>query len=123
MTAGDEDLDALPDGLADRAADRLLGATSAERDGVLAKLQLEHPLHAAALAQLWADLRDAEGLLGSSFPNTAGELLQEIGGHRVVRRLGEGAFGTVYLCAQTAPVQRQVAIKVLRPGRSTLTSA
>ncbi|HEX5051935.1 MAG TPA: serine/threonine-protein kinase [Planctomycetota bacterium] len=30
--------------------------------------------------------------------------------------LGEGAFGIVYLCEQHAPIQREVAIKLLRPG-------
>jgi serine/threonine protein kinase len=37
-----------------------------------------------------------------------------IGNYQVVRRLGEGAFGVVY--AQTVPIQRHVAVKVLLPG-------
>ncbi|MDX2147562.1 MAG: protein kinase [Planctomycetota bacterium] len=34
----------------------------------------------------------------------------------IVRELGEGGFGVVYLAEQVEPVKRQVAIKVIRPG-------
>ena len=40
----------------------------------------------------------------------------EIGPYRVVRSLGAGAFGLVFLCDQEEPIRRQVAVKVLRPG-------
>ena len=36
--------------------------------------------------------------------------------YRVLQRIGEGGFGTVWLAEQTEPVRRQVAIKVLKPG-------
>lgn len=39
-----------------------------------------------------------------------------IGPFTVVRMLGEGGFGSVYLCEQTEPVKRMVAIKVIKPG-------
>ncbi|MDA8019764.1 MAG: serine/threonine protein kinase [Thermoanaerobaculia bacterium] len=39
---------------------------------------------------------------------------QEIAGYRVVRTLGRGGAGTVYLAEQDEPVKRQVALKVLR---------
>jgi serine/threonine protein kinase len=42
--------------------------------------------------------------------------LPTIGPYRVLRVIGEGAFGIVHLCAQDAPVRREVAVKVLRPG-------
>ena len=39
--------------------------------------------------------------------------------YRVLQRIGEGGFGTVWLAEQTEPVRRQVAIKVLKPGLDT----
>lgn len=40
----------------------------------------------------------------------------QIGSFRILERLGEGAMGEVYLAEQTAPVQRRVALKVIKPG-------
>ena len=40
----------------------------------------------------------------------------QLGPYRVLRPLGAGAFGDVFLCAQDAPLRRQVAVKVLRVG-------
>jgi hypothetical protein len=39
-----------------------------------------------------------------------------IGPYRLLEVLGEGGMGTVYLAEQAQPVQRQVALKVIRPG-------
>ncbi len=39
-----------------------------------------------------------------------------IGNYRLVSLLGEGGFGRVFLCEQLAPVQRQVALKLIKPG-------
>jgi eukaryotic-like serine/threonine-protein kinase len=39
-----------------------------------------------------------------------------VGPYTIVRMLGEGGMGTVYLAEQSEPVRRQVAIKVLRGG-------
>ncbi|MHC5025928.1 MAG: serine/threonine protein kinase, partial [Planctomycetota bacterium] len=44
---------------------------------------------------------------------------ENIGRYRVVRQLGEGGFGTVYLAEQSEPVRRKVAIKIIKPGMST----
>jgi len=40
-----------------------------------------------------------------------------IGPYRLLRRLGEGGMGSVWLAEQTAPVKREVAIKLIRSGR------
>src|SRR5687768_6369815 len=37
---------------------------------------------------------------------------ERIGPYRVVRRLGTGGMGTVWLCEQDQPVRREVAVKV-----------
>lgn len=39
--------------------------------------------------------------------------------YKIVRRLGEGGFGVVYLAEQTQPIRRQVAIKVIKAGMDT----
>src|SRR4029078_9129980 len=42
-----------------------------------------------------------------------------IGRYRLVRQIGEGGFGTVYLAEQAEPVRRSVAVKIIRPGMDT----
>jgi non-specific serine/threonine protein kinase/serine/threonine-protein kinase len=43
----------------------------------------------------------------------------QIGPYRIVRQVGEGGFGAVFEAMQERPVQRRVAIKVLRAGMDT----
>ena len=40
-----------------------------------------------------------------------------IGPYQLIRRLGEGGMGQVWLAEQTAPVRRQVALKLIKVGR------
>ena len=42
-----------------------------------------------------------------------------IGPYRIVRQLGEGGFGTVFLAQQEAPIKREVALKVIKLGMDT----
>ncbi|GAB5520053.1 MAG: hypothetical protein RhofKO_23040 [Rhodothermales bacterium] len=44
---------------------------------------------------------------------------EAIGGYRVVRELGQGGMGAVYLGEREGPYQQQVAIKLLRRGADT----
>lgn len=39
-----------------------------------------------------------------------------IGRYKLLRPIGEGGFGTVFLAEQSQPVKRQVALKVIKPG-------
>ncbi|MBD3162020.1 MAG: tetratricopeptide repeat protein [Candidatus Eisenbacteria bacterium] len=39
---------------------------------------------------------------------------ERIGPYRILERIGEGGFGVVYLAEQTEPIQRRVALKVLK---------
>jgi eukaryotic-like serine/threonine-protein kinase len=43
----------------------------------------------------------------------------QIGPYRLLQELGEGGCGVAYLAEQTAPVRRQVALKVIKPGMDT----
>ncbi len=52
----------------------------------------------------------------SSPADGATDLPELIGPYRVIRILGEGGMGTVYEAAETGPVRRNVAVKVVRAG-------
>jgi serine/threonine protein kinase len=39
-----------------------------------------------------------------------------IGPYKLVRRIGEGGMGVVYLAEQEKPVRRRVALKIINPG-------
>ena len=43
----------------------------------------------------------------------------QIGPYRLIERLGEGGFGVVWRAAQSSPVQREVAIKLIKLGMDT----
>lgn len=103
----------LPEDLQQQVAELLLGPAS-ERDQELAALAARHPAHAAALQRAAADLEATERLLAGGFPDSA--LPERLGPYVTLRRLGEGAFGEVFLCRQQLPLPREVAVKVLRPG-------
>ncbi|MEO1128128.1 MAG: serine/threonine-protein kinase, partial [Planctomycetota bacterium] len=50
----------------------------------------------------------------------AGRMIGErIGPYLIEEIIGEGGFGNVYLARQDAPVRRQVALKILKPGMDT----
>lgn len=66
-----------------------------------------------------------ERLLRADAAATANEALKppillarerQIGPYRLLELIGEGAMGEVYLAEQTVPVQRRVALKVIKPG-------
>src|SRR4029077_18634501 len=43
----------------------------------------------------------------------------QIGPYKLLQQIGEGGMGTVYMAEQTQPVQRKVAIKVIKAGMDT----
>ena len=42
-----------------------------------------------------------------------------IGPYHLLKKLGDGGMGVVFLAEQQEPVQRQVALKIIRPGMDT----
>ncbi len=49
----------------------------------------------------------------------AEELGTDIGRYRLLEKIGEGGFGSVYVAEQKEPVRRRVALKVLKLGMDT----
>ena len=40
----------------------------------------------------------------------------QIGAYKLLQRIGEGGFGTVYMAEQLEPVRRKLALKIVKPG-------
>jgi serine/threonine protein kinase/tetratricopeptide (TPR) repeat protein len=86
----------------------------------------------ARVQSLLASHDHAEGFLEAPAPGLAG-LSQRIaadrafdlaagstiGGYKIVKQIGEGGIGTVFLAEQSEPVRRSVALKVIKLGMDT----
>lgn len=86
----------------------------AEIDRILAA----DPGRLKALQTRGLDVWLREGGLGDAGPG-AEDHPEAIGPYRIVRTLGEGGMGTVYLAEQTAPIRRQIALKLIKLGMDT----
>lgn len=87
----------------------------------LAGLRASRPEHAAAIDRLAVQLRRADTAVGTVRAVACTEPgALAVGGclgpYRIVRELGRGGFGSVYLAEQERPVRRTVAIKVISAG-------
>ncbi len=70
------------------------------------------------LTHLLDVFRDAATFIIDS-PVADGDVTDRIGPYRLLKELGEGGCGVAYLAEQTAPVRREVALKVIKPGMDT----
>lgn len=68
-------------------------------------------------AAIFAD----DSLTGAEAPALPAQSRVRIGRYRLLRRIGEGGCGVVYLAEQEEPVRRQVALKIIRLGMDTET--
>ncbi|MFL5341707.1 MAG: serine/threonine protein kinase, partial [Gemmataceae bacterium] len=39
-----------------------------------------------------------------------------VGPYKLLQQIGEGGMGTVFMAEQTEPIQRKVAVKIIKPG-------
>ncbi len=69
-----------------------------------------------ALAVATADNKLPDELVTSGLSDPGGAM---IGRYKLLEKLGEGGFGIVYVAQQLEPVQRRVALKIIKPGMDT----
>ena len=106
--------------------ERLAKLPEAERGAFLDEVCANDPqLRARLLVWLGSDERRA-GFLedptieGDGYSASADLLLGEmIGPYKVLEQIGEGGHGVVYLAEQRTPMQRRVALKVIKLGMDT----
>ncbi len=64
------------------------------------------------------DLAGTNPTVAHSMPEQAGSL---IGPFKLLQQIGEGGMGSVYMAEQIEPVERRVALKIIKPGMDTKT--
>ncbi len=108
----------MPDPSSDRPVDSdadpllercILAFEEAQMPGV-EKILADHPERAVELRQLLQKLGD----LGILAPSSAPPMPERLGDFRLLRPLGKGGMGIVYLAMQES-LQREVALKLVRP--------
>jgi hypothetical protein len=103
--------------------DRACGADAALRLGLEELFAAQEPAEALLTLCLPADSRPVAAGAGETpacgYNDPLADADVRIGRYRILRRLGEGGCGVVYLAEQQEPVRRQVALKVIRLGMDT----
>src|SRR5262245_2351320 len=92
--------------------DRAVGLAPAERDALLATVD-DELLRERLRALLAQDARGTASMLHDA-PAAAIAELRRVGDYELLRELGSGGMGTVWLARQVEPVERLVALKTVR---------
>ncbi|MEM9802119.1 MAG: serine/threonine-protein kinase [Planctomycetota bacterium] len=102
---------------------RVLELPEADRAAFLERECPEDAATRARIARLVAAHERAKDFTGDRAAvgvrlasNAAGD---EIGPYRLVEEIGEGGMGTVFLARQSVPIQRDVALKIIKLGMDT----
>ncbi|RKY19573.1 MAG: hypothetical protein DRQ55_10305 [Planctomycetota bacterium] len=105
---------------------RALGVGESERDTLLERACPEDPALRAEVHELLAAHAEAPSCLehASRCVQVLGEpglsaLGERLGPYELVGLLGEGGMGSVYRAQQSEPFERQVALKLIKPGMDT----
>lgn len=103
---------------------RFLDATCAGDPGLKARLLglLAEQSCATAFFDFVPSASTQEVCGGSAARSAEGAAVSGLGRYRLVRQIGEGGTGIVYLAEQVEPVRRQVALKILRRGMNSARS-
>jgi WD40 repeat protein/serine/threonine protein kinase len=65
------------------------------------------------------EMLDGAGIVATLDPPPSERPGVRIGSYKLLQQIGEGGFGYVYMAEQLEPVQRRVALKVIKPGMDT----
>ena len=77
------------------------------------RAQVEKLLAAHEVAGSFMRHDATESTVDGPAPNLLGST---IGPYKLLQRIGEGGMGVVYMAEQSEPVQRRVALKIIKPG-------
>lgn len=100
----------------------LVECSPTQRAARLAELEADEPTLATELRSLLAAADRAEGFLSHPHPHIGHEtgsdfIGQHIGAYRIIRELGRGGMGAVFLAERAdGQYHQQVALKLIRPG-------
>jgi WD40 repeat protein/serine/threonine protein kinase len=93
------------------------------RAGSVQRMRIEALLRNAAQGSHYLESPLADLQATAVLPATESAILERpgsrIGFYKLLQQIGEGGMGVVWMAEQTAPVQRKVALKVIKPGMDT----
>ncbi len=91
--------------------DRMCGSDASLRAEV--EELLRHHAQIPAAGDVYSAVRTVDMPVEAPVAGKSGTV---IGPYKLLQQIGEGGMGTVYMAEQTEPVQRKVALKLIKPG-------